>query len=355
MYARSRFVHRPHTVVDAGHAGVEVDHGGNDRTASRAASSGPGSAPAEEGGALTRTGDRHTVLHVASRPTAVSAVMWPTSWPTRSGGACASSLRARPTATSSRTSWPPAGCTWTGRPTARRAVLAPRGSAPGRLVRRSFDLVHLHCRRPGSPVGSRCAAAAADDLPTARLVVRRRHRKSFAGRRYGSAAPPGGRRSSSASATPSGFGVRPTGCEAIGESSATVSTSKPSRGVEAERTTARLELELDERSTVVCVGRLCRQKGQDILLDAWPAVLERVLDAHLLLVGDGPDAGALRRRAGNGIRLAGKRTDVPIWLAAADVVAVPRATTGCRSHCSRRWPAVGRRRERRGRCGRGAR
>ena len=78
----------------------------------------------------------------------------------------------------------------------------------------------------------------------------------------------------------------------------------------------------------MCVGRLCRQKGQDILLDAWPAVLERVPDAHLLLVGDGPDAGAVRRRAGNGIRLAGKRTDVPIWLAAADVVAVPSRYDG---------------------------
>jgi glycosyltransferase involved in cell wall biosynthesis len=95
-----------------------------------------------------------------------------------------------------------------------------------------------------------------------------------------------------------------------------------------ERAAARRQLELDDRPTVVCVGRLCREKGQDILVDAWPAVLERVPDAQLLLVGDGRDADAVRRRAGNGIRLTGKRSDVPLWLAAADVVAVPSRFDG---------------------------
>ncbi|MFD9880407.1 glycosyltransferase [Streptomyces alboflavus] len=45
---------------------------------------------------------------------------------------------------------------------------------------------------------------------------------------------------------------------------------------------------------VVCVGRLCRQKGQDVLLRAWPTVAARVPGARLVLVGDGPDAEALR-------------------------------------------------------------
>src|SRR5437867_3183664 len=40
-----------------------------------------------------------------------------------------------------------------------------------------------------------------------------------------------------------------------------------------ERSAARRRLELEERPTVVCVGRLCRQKGQDVLLDAWPRVV----------------------------------------------------------------------------------
>jgi glycosyltransferase involved in cell wall biosynthesis len=95
-----------------------------------------------------------------------------------------------------------------------------------------------------------------------------------------------------------------------------------------ERAAARRQLELDNRPTVVCVGRLCREKGQDILVDAWPAVLERVPSAQLLLVGDGRDADAVRRRAGKGIHLTGKRSDVPLWLAAADVVAVPSRFDG---------------------------
>ncbi|WP_217169875.1 glycosyltransferase [Streptomyces sp. AC512_CC834] len=48
---------------------------------------------------------------------------------------------------------------------------------------------------------------------------------------------------------------------------------------------------------VVCVGRLCRQKGQDVLLSAWNAVLARMPDARLVLVGDGPDRTRLTERA----------------------------------------------------------
>ncbi|MET9714850.1 glycosyltransferase [Streptomyces rochei] len=48
---------------------------------------------------------------------------------------------------------------------------------------------------------------------------------------------------------------------------------------------------------VVCVGRLCRQKGQDVLLAAWASVLARVPGARLVLVGDGPDRAALAARA----------------------------------------------------------
>jgi glycosyltransferase involved in cell wall biosynthesis len=95
-----------------------------------------------------------------------------------------------------------------------------------------------------------------------------------------------------------------------------------------EREAARRILELEDRPTVVCVGRLCRQKGQDVLLEAWPEVAARVPDAQLLLVGDGPDATKLRRAAGKSVRLAGRRTDVGSWLAAADVVAQPSRWEG---------------------------
>lgn len=95
-----------------------------------------------------------------------------------------------------------------------------------------------------------------------------------------------------------------------------------------ERTAALRRLELGEGPLVVCIGRLSRQKGQDVLLDAWPAVLARVPDAQLVLVGDGPDDQELRRRAGHGVRLVGNRTDVAEWLAAADVVALPSRWEG---------------------------
>ena len=96
----------------------------------------------------------------------------------------------------------------------------------------------------------------------------------------------------------------------------------------AERAAARRRLELDDGPLVVCIGRLSRQKGQDVLFDAWPAVLARVGGAQLVLVGEGPDRTELERRAGEGVRLVGHRTDVDEWLAAADVVALPSRWEG---------------------------
>jgi glycosyltransferase involved in cell wall biosynthesis len=90
-----------------------------------------------------------------------------------------------------------------------------------------------------------------------------------------------------------------------------------------DRAAARAALGLPGVPLAVVVGRLARQKGQDVLLDAWPAVRERVADAELVLVGDGPDRAALEDRAVAGVRFAGKQEDVRPWLAAADVVASP--------------------------------
>jgi glycosyltransferase involved in cell wall biosynthesis len=78
----------------------------------------------------------------------------------------------------------------------------------------------------------------------------------------------------------------------------------------------------------VCVGRLTRQKGQDVLLGAWPAVRLLCPAARLVLVGDGDLLPALRAAATPGVRFAGAVDDVRDWLAAADVVVLPSRWEG---------------------------
>ena len=70
------------------------------------------------------------------------------------------------------------------------------------------------------------------------------------------------------------------------------------------------------------MGRLSRQKGQDQLLDAWTPVRAAVPGARLYLIGDGPDREALATAIGGAsdIVLHGNSTEVPLWLAAADLV-----------------------------------
>jgi glycosyltransferase involved in cell wall biosynthesis len=101
-----------------------------------------------------------------------------------------------------------------------------------------------------------------------------------------------------------------------------------SPGSAVDRAAARARLGLEGSPLVVCLGRICRAKGQDVLLDAWPRVLGRVPEARLALVGGGPDAEALRKRPSERVIFAGERPDAPDWLAAADVVAAPSRWEG---------------------------
>ncbi|MET8897167.1 glycosyltransferase family 4 protein [Streptomyces albogriseolus] len=79
---------------------------------------------------------------------------------------------------------------------------------------------------------------------------------------------------------------------------------------------------------VVCVGRLCRQKGQDVLLRAWDAVRRRVPGARLVLVGDGPDGERLRAAAPRSVVFAGAVADAAPWYQAADLVVLPSRWEG---------------------------
>jgi glycosyltransferase involved in cell wall biosynthesis len=101
------------------------------------------------------------------------------------------------------------------------------------------------------------------------------------------------------------------------------------RADEDDRRTARAHLGLPpEAPLVVCVGRLTRQKGQDVLLAAWPAVLAASPYARLALVGDGDLLEPLRRTAPPGVLFAGPVTDTRPWYAAADLVVLPSRWEG---------------------------
>jgi phosphatidylinositol alpha-1,6-mannosyltransferase len=84
---------------------------------------------------------------------------------------------------------------------------------------------------------------------------------------------------------------------------------------------------------VLCVSRLVPRKGQDTLIRAWPAVRAAIPDARLLLVGDGPYRGELRRLAGQ-LGISGSVTftgsvpadALPGYYAASDVFAMPCRT-----------------------------
>ena len=95
----------------------------------------------------------------------------------------------------------------------------------------------------------------------------------------------------------------------------------------SERAAARRALEV-VGPTVVCVGRLTEQKGQDLLVALWPSVRAAVPDAALVLVGDGPSRAALERAAGPGVRFVGAQDNVRSWVIAADVVAMPSRWEG---------------------------
>jgi len=105
-------------------------------------------------------------------------------------------------------------------------------------------------------------------------------------------------------------------------------------GVRTEQAAAdRTTLGLPAGPLVISVGTLDAVKGHRHLLQAWPAVRARVPDAHLALVGDGPERETLPRLADSlsirdSVLFVGFRSPAAPYLAAADVVALPSLTEG---------------------------
>jgi glycosyltransferase involved in cell wall biosynthesis len=85
--------------------------------------------------------------------------------------------------------------------------------------------------------------------------------------------------------------------------------------------------------TLLFVGRLDPQKGPFVLMAAARELLPRHSDLHLLLVGDGPLAENLRKWVAmetfsDRIHFAGRRTDVPSLMRAANLFVLPSLWEG---------------------------
>lgn len=111
-------------------------------------------------------------------------------------------------------------------------------------------------------------------------------------------------------------------------------------GIEVERfarvgrgeARARVGLPAEGR-VVVCVSRLSREKGVDVLIDAAREMTTR--DVRVVIVGDGPDEVSLKERAqragvADRVLFAGARAhdEVPAWIAAADVAVLSSRKEG---------------------------
>jgi glycosyltransferase involved in cell wall biosynthesis len=75
---------------------------------------------------------------------------------------------------------------------------------------------------------------------------------------------------------------------------------------------------------LLCVCRLERQKGVDVAIRA----LADIPDAHLVVLGEGPQRAELEQLAGDRVHLLGRVPDVAAWLRRADVLVHPARWEG---------------------------
>jgi glycosyltransferase involved in cell wall biosynthesis len=76
---------------------------------------------------------------------------------------------------------------------------------------------------------------------------------------------------------------------------------------------------------VVCIGRICRQKGQDRLLQAWPTIRQRVPNAELYFVGGAQPSDVADL---DGVTYVDWTSDTRSWLRRANVVVMPSRWEG---------------------------
>jgi glycosyltransferase involved in cell wall biosynthesis len=113
-----------------------------------------------------------------------------------------------------------------------------------------------------------------------------------------------------------------------------VDTRRFAPATATERRRLRRALGLPSSSAIALyTGRLAREKGVDLLLDAWARSASRGPRATLVVVGDGPERAALEGHArqlgiAGDVRFAGAAEDVASWLRAADAFALPSREEG---------------------------
>jgi glycosyltransferase involved in cell wall biosynthesis len=90
---------------------------------------------------------------------------------------------------------------------------------------------------------------------------------------------------------------------------------------------------LERDRVVVCVSRLSREKGIDILLKAWQFVYESLPQAKLIIVGHGPlreelESLALALKITESVEFAGFQDDIPTQLNRGDIAVLPSLWEG---------------------------
>ncbi|MBC7464149.1 MAG: glycosyltransferase family 4 protein [Actinobacteria bacterium] len=98
----------------------------------------------------------------------------------------------------------------------------------------------------------------------------------------------------------------------------------------AQAAEVREQLGLTNKKVIVSVGRLVHRKGQDRLVEALPKIIERVSNAHLLIIGEGPHRKVLEKLVAknhveSAVTFIGRLQyeDLPRYIGAADVFAMP--------------------------------
>lgn len=97
---------------------------------------------------------------------------------------------------------------------------------------------------------------------------------------------------------------------------------------QAEKMSIRARLGIYGDPVAIFTGRFVPEKRVNYLVDMWPAVRRRIPAAELLLLGDGPELGMLRQRAGSGVHFTGEVEDVLPYLQTADLFVLPSSTEG---------------------------